>query len=205
VLKILECLTVLWCIYLFGVAWNAYKTEKIIDNIKDTPWVVVVTTWAIATWDLIKIPEDIREYMDYIMENGEAWVDFFVATPTNQPNMNSSDWNKNTENMHKYLYSNRISFDVNQSDKQWYIMFMTSKKISNNRNLFMWINWKTVWRINLDKKIEWTEDNEYMFKYDKLPIIWNNYSWDEDLNWKWINAVVWEAYNKVEKIIIFFK
>lgn len=181
-IKTLTSLIILLCsIYTCFIAYNSYKIQKKMWDIKDTPGVIIIT-WNTDTWEETPTaPNDLREYLDYIMEYWEAWIDYFVATPTDQPSMNSSDSSINTENMHKYIHKNRISFDIQETRKTWYIMFITTKKISNNRFLFLWINWKTIWRIDLTKNLILKDNNEYLFFYGWVPIIWDNYSWNENL------------------------
>lgn len=190
----------IFAIYVFLTAYQAYNLQKDMEQIKNTPWVIVNSgDVVIETFELE------REYLDYIMEHWEAWVDFFVATPTDQPNLKWKTSQENNEKMWSYLSNNKILFDLPNTDKQWYIMFITSKKVPENRDIFLWVDWKTVWHIRKEKSLTTKTDNEYLFQLDSIPIVWYQKTWDENVYGKSLNAVVWQANNKIEKIIIFFK
>lgn len=179
---------------------------------EDTTWATIeqqTITWESITWTIIDIPTDPRTYFDYIIEYGSWWIDYISIAPTNQPLMNSKAWSENTSRMHDYLYKNRIKFDIPTTDKQWYIMFVTSKPVSNISNIFLWVNGSTIWWLNKKESLSVENKNEYLYKLNHIPLIGNNdYNFPKDLSWKtniYINAVVWESDNKIEKIIIFFQ
>jgi len=166
-------------------------------------------TWSTNTWVVIELPTDPRTYLDYIIQYGSWWVDYISIAPTNQPSMSSKVGSDNTSSMHDYLYKDRIKFDIPSLDKQWYIMFVTSKPVSNISNIFLWVDWSTIWRLNKRASLPTENQNEFLYKLDEMPLIWNNdYRFSPDFSWKktiYINAVVWEANNKVERIILFFR
>lgn len=183
-----------------------------IEYPENTIWATIeqeITTWENITWTIIDIPTDPRIYFDYIIEYGRWWIDYISIAPTNQPLMNSKAWSENTSRMHDYLYKNRIKFDIPSLDKQWYIMFVTSKPVSNISNVFLGIDGSTIWRLNKKASLSVKNQNEFLYKLDEVFLIWNNdYHFSKDLSWKtniYINTVVWESNNKVEKIIIFFR
>lgn len=193
--------------------------EKISDIIKipSTTWTMIdIFTWGVTTWDqsiTIESAADPREHLNYLLKNGKAWEDYIVATPENQPPMNSPSWAINTKNMHNYISENRISFDIPDNQKNAYIMFVTTKPLSKVANLFVGIDGETVGRIDKKQKLETEAKNEYLYELCNLRLIWNNWyrfsapglceEWPKGKIF--INAVVGEANNKVEKIIIFFK
>lgn len=176
-----------------------------------------VVTGEVVTWDqdiTIESATDPRSYLDYLLENGEAGKDYIVAIPTNQPTMNAKTWAENTTAMHNYIHKNRINFDLQKNDKQAYIMFVTSKQLSKVANLFIGIDWKTVWWIDKPAKIPTDAVNEYLYPLCNLQLIGNG--WIKfpaknlckngiHNNKISLNAVVSGGNNKVEKIIIFFK
>ena len=219
---------VLWLIFLWvGLYQNMqetkiihHKVDEISDTIKisSTTWTTTDTlTWDVITWDqdiTIESATDPRSYLDYLLENGEAGKDYIVAVPTNQPAMNAKSWAENNTTMHNYLHKNRISFDLPKNGKQAYIMLVTSKPLSKIGNLFIGIDWKTVWWIDKYAKIPTDAVNEYLYPLCNLQLIGNGWikfpaknlcKNDTHNNKISLNAVVSGGNNKVEKIIIFFK
>jgi len=201
-----------------------FHDEILIDNLKDTTWAVQelwdvftwseinINTWTINnTWVTIEIPSNPRELLNYQIEYWEWWVDYIVSSPTNQPNINSKTSKENNEKMHDYLYHNRIRFEIKDLSRKWYIMFVTSKPIKSISNVFIWLDWSTIWWLDKtsENRTQTKKDNEFIYPLSNLDLIWNNdYHFHKDLSREStisINAVVWEAWNYVEKIIIFFK
>lgn len=178
-------------------------------NIKNTTGTVLEIIPEYLTWDEIIFPEYPRAILDYWMDYGTWWIDYIVASPINQPNMDSKYWAINTEELHKYLYQNRIKFDIKDTTREWYIMFITTYPINKNSNLFLWLDWSTIWWIDTSRALFTENKNEFLYRLNEINLIWNNnYHFYKDLSWKSsisINGVVWEAWNKLEKIIIFFK
>lgn len=170
-----------------------------------------IDTWNIInTWNIENIPTDVRWYLDYMIKYWTSDVDYFSRVPEWQPNLNSSIWSDNNIIMHDYLNKNRIKFNIPNTAKKWYIMFVTSSKVPNDKNIFIWVDWKTIWRLDKNNiPLETYNSNEYLYELDNLLLIGNWwYKFTKNL---WnnptlsINAVVWQSNNKVEKIIIFFK
>ena len=131
---------VLWIMFLSFSYFQQKDAHTQIENptdyISDTTWAVSeYSTWYIPidTWVCIPIPEDPREYLEYIMDEWEWWVDYIVSTPTSQPKMDSKNWSENTEEMHQYIHKNRIKFEFDSQWKEWYIMFITTKQIPQSR------------------------------------------------------------------------
>lgn len=183
-----------------------------IETIKDTTWATIektTWTWSNNTWVIIEPPKEPRLYLDYIIQYWSWWIDYIIKSPTNQPDMSSKAWSENTKRMHDYLYNNRIKFNIPKTNKKWYIMFVTSKPISNISNMFLWIDGLTIWWLDKKKSLSVDNQNEYLYKLNEISLIGNNdYRFSKDLSWKsnvFINAVVGETNNKVEKIIIFFQ
>lgn len=180
------------------------------DIIGNTSGAVVETpdfTGDINTGAVVEVPNDPRLYLEYIIEYWTGGEDYIAFSPTNQPDMSSQAWGENTTKMHKYIHENRIVFNLPDTKKQWYILFITTRKLKWISNLFLWVDGKTIWW--LDKNDSITKDtNEYLYPLNNIAILWNGgRSMPQDLS-KWplsLNAVVGESNNKVEKIIIFFK
>ena len=184
-----------------------YTTNKYPE---DTSWAnIEILTWTSDTWVIIEPPNEPRLYLEYLIQYWSWWIDYIVKTPTNQPAMNSKYWSENTAKMHTYIHENRIKFEIPQIDKQWYIMFVTSRQVSNIGNIFLWVNGSTIWWLDKKESLSVENKNEYLYKLNHISLIGNNeYRFRKDLSWKstiFINAVVWESDNKIEKIIIFFK
>lgn len=186
-------------------------TTWTISDIQNSTWTVEINEPNVFTWEAgvyMEIPNNPRDYLDYLLEYWTWWYDYFVSTPSNQPNMNSQASTENTSIMHNYIHKNRIRFDLGNQNKKWYIIFLTKIPVSNISNIFLWVDWKTIWWLDKNKRILTQQENEFMYELDKVYLIWNNnYHFSENLNKPVIsiNAVVWQADNKIEKIIIFFK
>lgn len=205
----------LYIIYSLVHFWyNINISSNLVNIIKNTTGATIIedTTWAIwnnNTWIVIEPPVDPRLYLDYLLQYGSWWIDYIAISPTNQPNMNSRAWSENTNRMHEYLWNNRIRFNIPDTDKQWYILFITSNPPSNISNIFLWVDGSTIWRLNKNKSLSVENKNEFLYKLNEISLIGNNnYYFIKNLEWKpniYINAVVWESGNKIEKIIIFFK
>lgn len=150
-----------------------------------------------------------RDYLDYQMSKWTWWIDYIIASPTDQPKLNSKESSENSEKMHLYLYQNRINFEIANTNREWYILFITTYPIKNTSNIFIWLEWKTIWWLDKEKKLQTENDNEFLYQLSDLRLIWNNnYKFSKDLSNNStisINAVLWEMWNYVEKIIIFFK
>lgn len=219
--------TLIILIYIAITLFIAYNIKEISLYINDhiivsnkpiesnnTTWVVAeIITWDNKTW-VIETPNNIRDYIDRAISDWKAWIDYIVVNPLNQPNLSSSLWKDNNDIMHSYLYKNRNIFSIPDTDRVWYIMFVTTKRVKSDRNIFVWLEWQTIWRLDRNVSLEkWSvKSNEYLYKLSKIDFIWNNsYRFTKDIykemknNKISINAVVWESDNKVEKIIIFFK
>ena len=138
------------------------------------------------------------------MQYWKDWIDYFIATPTEQPKMNWKTSEENNNTMWSYLYNNRINFATN-NEREWYILFILKNKPKSWNNIFLWVNGKTIWYLDKSKSLPVENDNELLYKYNEVPIIGNNYTRNEDLYWKAINTVIAEQNNRVEKIIVYFE
>lgn len=192
----------------FYIAWNLYHSNI---SIKDTDW-VVLQTFTGELEDNNEISIDInnpRDILNYQMEYWTWWIDYIVASPINQPKLDSKNASENTKKMHQYLYQNRLNFEIKDKTREGYIMFITTFPVKDTNNIFLWLDWKTIWWLNKEQKLKTENDNEFLYSLKNIELIWNNqYKFSEDLSDKTtisINAIVWEYWNYIEKIIIFFK
>ena len=156
------------------------------------------------------IPSDVIGYYTYILEHWERDVDYIQKIPNQQPNMNARISTDNNVKMHDYLYKNQIVFKIPSTNKKGYIMFITTNPVSKDKNIFFGLNGKTIgWIDKNNIPFETYEKNQYLYELNNLLLVGNGwYRFSKDLSWikkLHLNAVVWEANNKVEKIIIFFK
>lgn len=202
----------LYMVFLLIKSWyNITINNSWVSIINNTTWAttIPIQTWSIDTWIIIEPPSDPKSYLDYIIKYWTWWLDYIAISPTNQPNMSSHAWSENTKRMHTYIHENRIKFDIPITDKQWYIMFITSNPISNISNIFLWIDGITIWWLNKKESLSSDSKKEFLYKLNEISLIGNNnYHFSKNLSWKpniYINAVIWESNNKIEKIIIFFK
>jgi hypothetical protein len=216
-------LIIIFLLYMIYLLINSFLNIKIdsdwISIIQNTSgatiiqntWEIIIPTetWFNNSWIVIEPPSEPRLYLDYIIKYWVWWEDYIAISPTNQPNMNSKAGSENTERMHNYLYSNKIKFSLPDTNKEWYIMFVTSKSVSNISNIFIWLDGLTIWRLDKKQSLIVENKNEFLYKLNEISLIGNNnYRFSKNLSWKRninINAVVGESNNKIEKIIIFFQ
>lgn len=198
----------IWLLNKFSNRWLKINNNEYQNTIGVT---IETLTWNIDsnTGNSTIVLNNPRDYLDYQMNYGTWWVDYIIASPTNQPKLNSKISSENSEKMHVYLYQNRINFEIKDTHREWYILFITTYPIKNTSNIFIWLEWKTIWWLDKENKLQTENDNEFLYQLSDLKLIWNNnYKFSEDLSNNStisINAVLWEMWNYVEKIIIFFK
>ena len=212
----------LWtAIFIVSITLIITNTNKIIDFIykTDSPEIAETSgsgtntqdfSWNIYEGSTSVIPPDVIGFYTYILKNWEKGVDYIQKIPNPQPNMNSKISTDNNVKMHDYLYKNQIVFNMPSTNKKGYIMFITTNPVSKDKNIFFGLNGKTIgWLDKNNIPLETYEKNQYLYELNNLLLVGNNwYRFSKDLSWikeLHLNAVVWEANNKVEKIIIFFK
>lgn len=208
-------------LYLAGVAYLAARffgsVEKEDNNLPvhntwldfTTTWVEQgVLTWWVFTWSLM--PKSPRGYVDYTLKNWKAWEDFVVIVPDQQPIIRSSEKEENNEVMFTYLWENVSKVKVPDWVTGWYIMFTTKHEISDNRDLFLWIDWLSKGAIYKNRSLDVYNMNEYLYDLTSVPLAEFPYAPNllKEFVRDWylyISSFVWERWNSVEKITIVFK
>lgn len=169
--------------------------------------VVVVNTWEVIERPIRDISLTPIQNVENILHSGHLWKDYVVLIPEKQPNITSKDGAKNTEIMHNYLSYAKYDFII-PAGKNWYLMIITSKPVANNRDLFLWIRWLTVWLLDKDKSLPTDDNRKYLFSMNSLPVSDYKYwisLFDKSISWKiQLNAFVAEKDNSIEKIIMIF-
>lgn len=140
------------------------------------------------------------------INSGVAWSDYISISPYKQPNM---IWNTSDENnkiMWVYLSKYKSEFTIPANKTNGYIIFITSKEIAEDRDMFLWIRWTTEWILYKNKSIKGAKSNRYIYNMKNISVA-NYKNWinlfDKDINWKiQIGAFVGEKDNRIEKIII---
>ena len=118
-----------------------------------TPGVTVqINTGNLISWDIIK-SEAPRDFLDYIINFGDAWKDYLMVVPPKPPVIHSSDKEENNKIMYSYFDKNVIIFDIPDNWTTPYILIKTKKEVSDNRDLFLWLDWKSMWAIRKDKSL----------------------------------------------------
>lgn len=156
-------------------------------------------------WDF-ELP--IIDNIELAINSGVRGKDFISIVPYSQPNITSETKDGNNPIMWKYLSKYKTEFTIPSDKTNWYIIFVTSKKIAKDRDMFLWIRWKTDWEIHKDESLATKRENRYLYDMKKVPVAKYKY-WRDlfalSINWKiQIWAFVWETDNKVEKIIMVF-
>ena len=205
---------VLWIIFLsFSYFQQKNQIKPIIDkSIDENTWYTIwFWSWIIISWDeqISEIPSDERWYIEYLQNNWKAWIDYISVEPPRQPVIH---WQKDENNQVKnsYFLKNRITFDIPKIDKTAYIMIVTKNEVANNRDFYLWLDWQSMWPIRKDKSLPVYDFNEYLYPLYWIVKAWFNWETfdvkSHIKNWKLdLNVFVWETWNYVERIIIFFK
>lgn len=206
-------LYIILLLWLFSKAMLAYMQKKIQENpvvvISNSTWAnVEILTWELLTWE--EVPEKPREYLNYILKNWVAGIDYIMIAPPKPPIIHSSDKEENNKVMKSYLARTKIDFTIPKTDKKGYVMFVSEKEIPETRDLFLSINWWVIWAIRKDKSLPISELNEYLYAMDSIVIAWTNWKtknlYDYVVNEKlWLNGFVWEKGNYIKEIILFWK
>jgi len=205
--------------WLYLILFPIISRELISDNIiKNGMWsnwnsswwttIIISTWWTIATGDNI-LPTWPREYVQYILDKWKPWIDYIVVNPTIPPIIHSK--NKQDNNSIMYAYVNKYSNQFTVAEhKVWYVLFTTKYWISDNRDLFIAINWVIRWHIIQNKSLPVRNQNEYLYKIDTIPVTqweWASINLNNYINnWKLImTAFVWEQGNYLQSITLVFK
>lgn len=132
--------------------------------------------------------------------------------PRPHPFITSNSWKENNEVMHDYLYRNMYAIDTAYT---WdvAIKFTTTNDVREDRNIFISINWKTVWHLDRGRELCvelgwpcWLDNHVFIYNARKLPIIWNNkFVFDIDITKHPtnINAFVTQDNNRIEEIYLY--
>lgn len=198
---------IIWWYILFFMLWiNKSDTET-----QQWSW-NVLSSWNFGAINIVE--QFAWDYTISIWENIEEainswvrWKDFISIVPTQQPNINQSK-DENNKLIRTYLSKNRSEFTIPETKTDWYIIFVTSKEIVNDRWLFLGVRWKTEWEADKSKFIDIEKSNWYVYDMKKV-FIGNHKNWlnlfDLSRNLKiQVWGVVSEENNKVEKIIMIF-
>ncbi len=200
---------------LFSVSITLWLSNWILKHYSDNTsnqwtWYIEETTGAINiveqfAWDYtISIWENIEEAIN-------SWVrgkDFISIVPTEQPNINQETKTDNNKIIRTYLSKYKSEFIIPETKTNWYVIFVTSKEIIDDRWLFLGVRWKSEWEMKKSKFIDIGKPNWYA--YDMKNVWVGNYkNWlnlfDLSRNWKiQVWGVVSENGNKVEEIIMVF-
>ena len=172
-------------------------------------------SWENQTWSLIKtgniIPDDPRGFVDYIMKYWELNKDYFSADVYNQP---VTHWDTREENnalFFPYIWKYRYQFPISKDKKNWYILITLKKVLAKNRDIFLAINWSSVWLLVKKNSEIVRDENEYLYPINKIPVIGNKWRYiinlfdrveNETLTLWWFTS---ESGNWIKNITIVFK
>ena len=171
---------------------NNWETTGAINIIEQFAW-----NYTISIWE--NIEEAINSWV--------RWKDFVSIVPAQQPNIDKSK-DENNKLIRTYLSKYKSEFIIPQTKTDWYIVFVTSKEIADDRWLFLGIRWKTEGETKKSKFINIWKSNWYVYNMKNVWV--GNYkNWlnlfDLSRNWKiQVWGVVSENGNKVEEIMMVF-
>lgn len=175
---------------------------------------LLVWTTTSNTWTTQVISKPIRDInlspiqnVENVLSSGLSWVDYITKFEIDQPNISSSSSSKNTENIHDYLYKNRLLFNI-PARKNGLLLIITKKPVAKNRNLFLAIWWSTKWELRKEKSIPTDSGNKYLFDINNLPVakfIPGISVFDNTIDWKvQIGVLVGEKDNSIESVTMIF-
>jgi hypothetical protein len=183
-------------------------------------WICLIIWWLLFMFTAINLLQsDINEWKSlkplreliFISQNAMETTRPIVKKSINRkiipkphPFINSNSWKENNNTMHKYLTN--YMYDLSTTYTwDFLIRFTTTNKVSDNRDIFFAINWKTIGRIDKNKQTEKVWHRSFD-DTKQIPIIWNNwYKFNVDIS-TWvnnINAFVWENNNRIEEIYLY--
>lgn len=178
------------------------------NNDLNSSWVVLITTWVKIennTWCIETskpwVPQD---FIDYMLSCWQEGTDFFIVYPEKQPNIKGNTREENNETLRSYAYNYKYSVPIWNLSQGWYILIVTDKPVSENRSLFIALDWSSKWALSKRYEIESYYENEYLYDMNKLYAWWykidfNRYIKDGKII---IGAYIWEPENYIKKIII---
>ncbi len=175
---------------------------------------LLVGTTTSNTWSTQVINKPIRDInlspiqnVENVLSGGLSWTDYTTKFEANQPNISSNSSSKNTEEIHNYLYKNRLLFDI-PAGKNGLLLIVTKKPVAEDRNLFLAIWWSTKWELRKEKSIPTNSENKYLFDINNLPIARFTPGislFDNTIDWKiQIGVLVGEKDNSVESVTMIF-
>lgn len=218
-------LIIVWFMFLIFSYYQSKNSDKVNIDISttwdittgtSTTWfdvttgvVVEINTWEINSWTLLP-PEWIREYLDYVLQNWIAGIDYISVEPPRPPIIRSDDKQVNNQVMFSYLDRTKITFTIPNNQKKWYVLFITNKEVSDSRDIFLAINSISKWAIRKNKSLAVSDINEYLYALNHITMAGTDWKWINAYNYVinnqlQLNAFVWEQWNYIKKIIIFFK
>lgn len=137
-------LIIVWFMFLIFSYYQSKNSDKVNIDISttwdittgtSTTWfdvttgvVVEINTWEINSWTLLP-PEWIREYLDYVLQNWIAGIDYISVEPPRPPIIRSDDKQVNNQVMFSYLDRTKIAFTIPNNQKKWYVLFITNKEV----------------------------------------------------------------------------
>lgn len=184
-----------------------YKPQNETWETSSITWVEIIniedTTGTTDTGYIIPyIPDNIRDYIDYITIYGTWWDDFIEFFPKKPQIIRSSDKEENNAIMYDYVKRYSYKFNI-KSNKIWYILFITSKEIPDNKDFFLALNWKVRWHIKKSSSLPVNNYNEYLYRLNAIPLVeWWTVAITKDTP---MSAFIWEWWNYIKKIIVVFK
>lgn len=207
-----------WLNFVFFNTLPANNTWSITTNswVVNT-WSEIVSTWSfsrddylnILNWTWLKTAE---EKVNYALAFWSEWLDFITVTPHEQ---NLTLWaTKSINNVMLLSFIQKYQYNfILDKKRDWYLVVRTKKRIPANKDMLLWINWKSLWAFH---KSEWwlkfmsdisdnKDDTTYIFKLNNIDIA--QYKQRIDLNsYSPLNVsiAIWENNNSVTEISVVY-
>lgn len=182
--------------------------------------IIVEGTWSIISWEIqtgeiIKswnvMPDEPRWIVDYIMKNWTLNTDYIYADLYPQP---VTHWKTSTENnavYFKYIYKYRYPFAIPTDKKSGYIFITLNKPLAKDRDIFLAINWSSIWPLIKAQSENVRNETEYLYPMNKIPARWLKWLYSVNLFERiknWILTLGWfvsESWNWIKNITIVLK
>lgn len=179
-------LIIVWFMFLIFSYYQSKNSDKVNIDISttwdittgtSTTWfdvttgvVVEINTWEINSWTLLP-PEWIREYLDYVLQNWIAGIDYISVEPPRPPIIRSDDKQVNNQVMFSYLDRTKITFTIPNNQKKWYVLFITNKEVSDSRDIFLQLT------ASANEQNEASRISYFVHIFSRRLLVWEYWSW----------------------------
>lgn len=187
-----------------------------------TGWVIPIIvewtgslSWENQTWEVVKtwniIPDDPRGFVNYMLNNWQLNKDYFSADIYPQPITHWDTRQENNNLLFPYIWKYRYQFPVPNNKDKWYLLITLKRALAKNREVFLAIDWSSIWPLIIKKSEDVRDETEYLYPMENIPARWNKWEYTTNLFKRinnWILTLWWfvsESGNGIKNITIVLK